>query len=498
MTFKLKNLVAATLTSSLLLGFGGTAMADSTNDLVQALIMKGVLTEEEGALLMKGHDGEVDSLQKKEKKFSKEKVGGAVNIRGYLQVRNTTMLGGDEGINLWADRSVGDDRSNGDQDKNFLIRRARVILFGDIGERLYYYIQPDFASTPAGAGQVSGNFAQLRDAYGDLKLTKDNVHRIRVGQSKVPYGFENLQSSQNRLALDRADALNSALKDERDLGAFYYYTPLPTQELFKEISKLGLKHSGDYGQFGFGFYNGQGANNRERNDNYHMVARYTHPWKTESGQIYEAGIQGYTGDYVPVSTGAYRNRTGVLTAAQTTALGCTSATATTGGATVKNCTPRTASEGANGFKDERVALSFMMYPQPFGLQGEWTWGKTPGLNTATNTIEEERLNGGYIQAMYKIDNFKVFDTNGTLIPFVRWQYFDGYNKAESNAAKNNVNDWEIGAEWQIAPEVELVAYYHKMKRTNLVTGIQTAEYPNRTDYETFDADALRVQLQYNF
>ena len=482
MSFKLKSLVVATLAGSFLMGFGEAAMADSTNDLVQALIMKGVLTEEEGALLMKGHDGEVDSQQKKEKKFSKEKVGGAVNIRGYLQIRNTTMLGGDEGVNLYSDRSVGDDRSNGDQDKNFLIRRARVILFGDIGERLYYYIQPDFASTvggTTGSNAGAGNFAQLRDAYGDLKLTKDNVHRIRVGQSKVPYGFENLQSSQNRLALDRADALNSALKDERDLGAFYYYTPVATQELFKEISKAGLKHSGDYGQFGFGFYNGQGANNRERNDNYHMVARYTHPWKTESGQIYEAGIQAYTGDYVPVSTGSYRRRnptTGVIASA----------------------TPTSASYGANGFKDERVAVSFMMYPQPFGLQGEWTWGKTPGLDIADNQIQEKSLNGGYLQAMYKIDNVNFWDWNTTLIPFIKWQYFDGYNKAESNAAPNHVNDWEIGAEWQLAPEVELVAYYHKMKRSNLVTGIQTAEFPNRTDYETFDADALRVQLQYNF
>jgi phosphate-selective porin len=474
--------VAAAVVSTLALT-GTSAVADDANiELVRALVSKGVLTEEEGALLVKGRADEMDVQQKKEKKFSKDKVGGAVNIRGYLQVRNTTMLGGDEGINLFSDRSVGDDRSNGDQDKNFLIRRARVILFGDIGERLYYYIQPDFASSVGGTSNSnagSGNFAQLRDAYGDLKLTKDNVHRIRVGQSKVPYGFENLQSSQNRLALDRADALNSALKDERDLGAFYYYTPLATQELFKEISKLGLKHSGDYGQFGFGFYNGQGANNRDRNDNYHMVARYTHPWKTESGQIYEAGIQAYTGDYVPVSTGAYRRRN-----------------PTTG--VIASVTPTTASEGSNGFKDERVALSFMMYPQPFGLQGEWTWGKTPGLDIAANQIQEKSLNGGYIQAMYKIDNFQFLDTNGTLIPFIKYQYFDGYNKAESNAAQNHVNDWEIGAEWQIAPEVELVAYYHKMKRTNLVTGIQTAEFPNRVDYETFDADALRVQLQYNF
>jgi hypothetical protein len=31
----------------------------STTDIVNALVAKGVLTEEEGALLTKGHDGEV-------------------------------------------------------------------------------------------------------------------------------------------------------------------------------------------------------------------------------------------------------------------------------------------------------------------------------------------------------------------------------------------------------------------------------------------------------
>lgn len=61
-----------------------------------------------------------------------------------------------------------------------------------------------------------------------------------------------------------------------------------------------------------------------------------------------------------------------------------------------------------------------------------------------------------------------------------------------------MNDWEIGAEWQIAPEVELVAYYHKMKRTNLVTGALNPNVEAKSNYETFDADALRVQLQYNF
>ena len=150
----------------------------------------------------------------------------------------------------------------------------------------------------------------------------------------------------------------------------------------------------------------------------------------------------------------------------------------------------------------------MMYPQPFGLQGEWNWGKTPGLDTSATTaspisstaangrIREQKLNGGYVQAMYKIDHVKVGDTDGTLIPFVRWQYFDGFQKAETNAPENKVNDWEMGAEWQIAPEVELVAYWHHMNRTNAVTGGSSTQ--SVADYSKFKAEALRVQLQYNF
>ncbi|BEV07732.1 porin [Methylophilus sp. DW102] len=486
MNSKLHRILSAALAGGLLASLSLTAMADSTVDLVQALVSKGVLTEEEGALLMKGRDNEVEVQKKKEKKNWTSRV----NIRGYVQTRNTTMLGGDEGVNLWSDRSVGDDKSLGDADKNFLIRRARVIIFGDYGDHLSYYIQPDFASSVGGTSNSNANgannFAQLRDAYGDVNIDKEKVHRFRVGQSKVPYGFENLQSSSNRLALDRNDALNSAVRDERDLGVFYYYTPTNIQALFEEINKSGLKHSGNYGMFGIGLYNGQGANAREQNDNYHVVSRLTYPWKTQSGQIYEAGIQAYKGEYVS-TTGAYNRRLANGSLA--------SATPTLGTGTPLS--------GRNGIDDERVGVSFIMYPQPFGLQAEWNWGNTPGLDITKNVIEKKSLNGGYVQAMYKIDNFQFLSTNGTLIPFIKWQYFDGYNKAETNSPENHVNDWELGLEWQLAPELELTAVYHRMNRTNLVTGNRsTASAANnlaaRTDYENFKAEALRVQLQYNF
>jgi len=381
-------------------------------------------------------------------------------IRGYLQNRYTAMVGGDTGVNLWSDRSVGDDQSLADADKNFLIRRARLVFQGDFGERVSFYIQPDFAST---AG-TTGHIGQMRDAYGDLYLTTDRVHRIRVGQSKVPFGWENMQSSSNRLALDRNDAMNSAVKDERDIGAFYYYTPQVVQDRFNEINALGLKHSGNYGMFGFGYYNGQGANRVDRNDNQHVVARLNYPFKFADGQFFEAGVQAYSGKYLP-ATGAYR------------------------GADDASRTPVIGNPFRTGLSDERVGLSAIWYPQPFGIQAEWNWGTTPQLDLATNNIIEQDLNGGYVQAMYMLKN-----DLGTFMPFLKWQYFDGANKAETNAPANDVNDFELGVEWQIAAEVELAAIYHRMRRNNLVTGNRAG----RPDYAAFEADALRIQLQYNY
>lgn len=490
---KLRGMLAA-ITTAGLFGIAPAAMADSTTDIVNALMAKGVLTEEEGQLLLKGRTLEQDAEGKKAKKA----WTNSINIRGYVQNRTTEMLSGDEGVVLWPDPSVGDEDSGSGRGQTFRIRRARLIFSGNVGDHLGFYIQPDFASTSGD----TGNIAQLRDAYGDIFVDKEQVHRFRVGQSKVPYGYENLQSSSNRLALDRVDALNSAVRDERDTGVFYYYTPKNVQALFKEINDLGLKHSGNYGMFGIGAYMGQGANQNDLNDNWHNVARFTYPWKTESGQIYEAGIQGYKGKYVRTA-GSYRRANAAGVQGSTTAV-VDPKYQKTGNSTCWNTA--TGAPTCGEFDDERIAVSFRMYPQPWGLEGEWTWGTSPGLDMdagnivsgrRTGQIKNKSLHGGYLQGSYFAHDVRVFDTNiGHLIPFVKWQYFDGYNKAEVNAPANHVNDWEWGVEWQIAPEVEIAAVYHHMKRTNMTT---SGKFNTENgSYQTFNAEALRIQLQYNF
>ena len=88
MNFKLNKLVLASLTGSFLLGFGANAMADSTFDLVQALVTKGVLTEEEALPLLKGRENDIQLADKKVKKAAKLSVSDAVdNATLYGDIR---------------------------------------------------------------------------------------------------------------------------------------------------------------------------------------------------------------------------------------------------------------------------------------------------------------------------------------------------------------------------------------------------------------------------
>jgi phosphate-selective porin len=141
------------------------------------------------------------------------------SIRGYVQIRYNRLFETNEKLKCeQCDRSWG-------EGGGFAIRRGRIILSGNLTKNVFFYIQPDFGS----ATGTTQNIFQLRDAYIDLSLDKKSEFRLRFGQSKVPFGFENMQSSQNRLPLDRADGLNSAVSNERDLGVFFYWAPEETR-----------------------------------------------------------------------------------------------------------------------------------------------------------------------------------------------------------------------------------------------------------------------------
>jgi Phosphate-selective porin O and P len=363
------------------------------------------------------------------------------SIRGYMQVRYNRLLETNENLKCeQCDRSVG-------KDGGFIIRRGRIILSGYIHNRVFFYIQPDFGSSTG----TSQNIFQLRDAYVDISLDKKNEFRVRVGQSKVPFGFENMQSSQNRLPLDRNDGLNSALSNERDLGAFFYWAPSKTREQLAGFVRDNYKGSGDYGVFGIGFYNGQTANRAEQNDKSHIVARLSYPI-TVGKQIIEPGIQAYAGKYVlPTDLRS---------------------------STVK---------AANNFEfdDKRIATSFILYPKPFGIQAEYNWGKGPEYNPAKDSIETKNLHGGYITASMRIKGKK----DWVFFPFSRVQQYYGGKKHELDARRYEVREMETGLEWQFNKYFELTTSYVISKRrfedSKLKNNLQSGNY-------------LRLQAQLNF
>jgi polyhydroxyalkanoate synthesis regulator phasin len=87
MNLKLKGMAVATA-SALLFGFGANAMADSTFDLVQALVAKGVLTEEEALPLLKGREADIQAADKKVAKKAKVGISDAVdNATVYGDIR---------------------------------------------------------------------------------------------------------------------------------------------------------------------------------------------------------------------------------------------------------------------------------------------------------------------------------------------------------------------------------------------------------------------------
>jgi hypothetical protein len=395
----------------------------------------------------------------KEKKWYEK-----INLRGYTQIRANETVWQERGsaeATLVGDRAVG-------PNQNFSIRRARLILFGDISEHLFFYLQPDFSITPPGSGDATF-FVQLRDLYGDVYLTTDKIHRLRFGLSKVPFGFENLQSSQNRLALDRTDPINSPVsRNERDFGLFYYWTPEPTQEVFKRLIDDGLKGSGNYGVFGLGVYNGQGGAFLEQNDNLHAVVRLTYPFQLPSGQYLELSTQAYTGkfsvqsapirplgvgpSYRPVNTIETGNRAGLI--------------------------------------DERVGWTAVWYPQPLGFQAEWNIGRGPALTDDQRAVVVRRLDGGYIQTMYKIDTA----CRGTFIPYVQWAYFRGGYRSQRNAPYVDINEWHFGCEWQISKALEFTVQYTNTDRTNT----NPIDRAGAVSYRQFVGGLLRFQLQMNY
>ncbi|OYW76985.1 MAG: hypothetical protein B7Z37_06295 [Verrucomicrobia bacterium 12-59-8] len=365
-----------------------------------------------------------------------------LKLKGYLQVRaDSVMHEGGGPLHIQNDAFANGLSSIG-------IRRGRLAFSGDLTNHVYLYFQADLFGGVNGNGGV-----QARDYYADVSLDPAREHRIRMGLSKVPYGYAILQSSQNRLALERPEAISTAVEGERDFGVYYMWAPYEIRERFKNLVKMGLRGSGDYGMIAFGAYSGQGINKPDTNGQPHWVARATYPFEFDNGQFLELGIQGYAGKFNTSTT----NIPGV---------------------------GMPSNGSGRGLMDARVGISAVLYPQPFGIETEWNWGQGPQLSNDMRTITSSSLSGGYVQANYR----HVFANQRELIPFARWQTYNGGRKFAINAPKDKVNEVGVGFRFIPYPELELTAMFMHGMRTNT----------NVAPYNNVNYDYLGIQAQVNF
>ncbi len=214
MNFKLRSLVAATLAGSMLMGFGTSAMADSTDDILNALIAKGILTEEEGALLQKGRTGEKEAAAKKKDsaisasfkdgiKWESGDKANSMSINGRIQLdsRSNDINGGTTANDKIAD--------------TFEIRRAYLGAKGTFDK---YY---DFDVTI----DAAGSSAPILDvAYMNIKWWKEA--QFQFGQFKMPFSLEERTSSRFIDFQERSFVNNGSLTPGKERGVMLHGTPV--------------------------------------------------------------------------------------------------------------------------------------------------------------------------------------------------------------------------------------------------------------------------------
>lgn len=375
-----------------------------------------------------------------------------LRLRGYTQLRYSQIVTGDATAPAGISRLRTIHDSAVRDDSTFSFRRLRMILQGDLNDHVSLYFQPDFVATVSNqsVGERREGTVSLRDMYADVFPFDDKSFRIRLGQSKVPYGWENMQSSSNRLALDRTDGINTAAAGERDLGIVAYYTPPKVQAIWDRLAADGQKLFGNYGAFGVGAFNGQGLNRTEADDNVMLVGLATWPFELDGlgleGQVFEIGGS------------VMRNR----------------------------IRPEIRSGGLSpgSFKDNRTLVHAILYPQPVGVQAEWNWGTGPEFIPATGRIEERPITGGYVQLMGKIDRSPI----GPFYPFARWQYYRGGFKAAVNAPRLETEELELGFEFQLDPSLEITTTY----------GWASRKEADERRFGQAEGQVVRVQAQWNY
>lgn len=218
------------------------AAASDADRLLDLLVKKQLVTEQEAAALREEIEKDRTSeraqalLEKQiqDTERSEYPMTGttAIKLSGWAQARWTNAVGTTNPLE---------------------VRRARLALDGNLGEKVVYRLQADLVRSP-----------DLLDARLDLNLLPQA--KLTFGQFKIPFSQENLLSSRDLISIERSLVVSNLVpgrdngSNGRDIGA----------QLEGNFSREDGRPVFGYS---FGVFNGAGTNRRDDNRRKDFAAR---------------------------------------------------------------------------------------------------------------------------------------------------------------------------------------------------------------------------------
>ena len=427
MNYKLRHLVAATLAGTALLGFGANAFADTTDDIVNALIAKGVLTEEEGALLINAR--ELEKGTKAKTPVAKQKDGLVIespdgnfsftptgrvhtdyrffdhddgeNNAGLPSASIANSMTGSGAVLPAAVGGLISSPGGNIGADTFDIRRARIGFKAKYKEFYEAELNADI-SVGANTSVTSTNWDV---AYFNVAWWKPV--QFRFGLFKMPMNLEEVTSSNNIDFMERSYV--NALAPQKEIGAMVHGVP------YKGVT------------YALAVSNGSGGKQAEtdiREDGKDVIGRVTANFAEmmavpNKEAIYHVGVSFSQGDQPQGNIGVN---------GRTESRGATFFRA-----------PALANTGAIGYQNidrSRVGLEAAVAINQFKLQGEWLQ-QNNDFNTNTRGYSLDTT-AWYAEALWAITGEKYADgyKNGVMGSIKPLKDFD--------PATFSGGAWEIG------------------------------------------------------
>ena len=506
--------LAVAVSGAVLLMAGQFALADSTTDIVDALVSKGVLTEEEGKLISKGHTSKVDKTPKiteKDGAFKLESANGnnSIQLTGRMHFDARAMdHDADSGLNKY-------DRDSSSLSDQFEVRRARIGVKGTFAKHYDYEVLTNLV----------GSSSNLLDvAYVNAGVYKPL--QFKAGLFKQPFNLEEYGTSSNNIDFMERSYVNQ-LTPAKKAGFMLH-----------GVLENGITYAGSaYQQNTFGETDqestGKGfAGRATMNLSQIMGSKDT---------VFHLGVAGFDSEYGVLPTTSGTPATSASTAKETS--GAVFAMRSEGrgianiyrgrirgdAMNIEKGTSSVPSNSTSKIENKAYGLELAAAYGPFKLQGEYTDQSFDATNTATAGYYNASVQAGYVEALWMVtgENYadwykngawggikpkKEFDIEkGTGIGAweigVRYDTFDVRDVTkDANAGSNcqgsvnstttcnsTVKTYTAGIKWQLNANMRVLANYSHTKFDNAFTPVDlvTANLINKEDI-------LMVRTQFNF